>query len=84
MEFLKKNAGLIIFVGILLIVVWYYFLRKKKAESGYTIAVPQYSKFQAKAGRASVVGPSDKPTALRCGDGCPFSVLEGKCICPSM
>jgi LPXTG-motif cell wall-anchored protein len=35
MEFLKKNAGLIIFVGILLIVVWYYFLRKKKAESSY-------------------------------------------------
>lgn len=38
MEFLKKNAGLIIFVLILGFVVWYFFLRKKKSESSYRVA----------------------------------------------
>lgn len=40
MEFLKKNAGLIIFVLILGLVVWYFFLRTKKAESGYRGVAP--------------------------------------------
>lgn len=36
MEFLKKNAGLIITVIAIGFVVWYFFLRKKKStESGY-------------------------------------------------
>lgn len=41
MEFLKKNAGLIILVAAILLVVWYFFLRKKPTtESSYDSNLP--------------------------------------------